>query len=269
MDAFFIPVVLAAVIGGSSASLAGVYVVGMRIPFISVCMSHAAMLGAVFGSLFGFSVELCALFAAVLSAIFLGVLPSERLRLGHDITVSILFSLSMGLIFLGIGLAKSSKAAMLGLLWGNLLFVDMAAMVKVSAAAVLLSVFVWQFSGRLKSILFSRSLSAAAGVHETLVYTLFLVVLAAVVTVNLQAVGGLMLFSLIVSPAAAAYQVSRGYRRLLITAAIFGGLSALLGFLASYYLNPPDGLPTGACIVIVSTLIFIFAAAIRYFFKTN
>jgi len=105
----------------------------------------------------------------------------------------------------------------------------------------------------------SSFLAAASGVHETLIYTLFLALCGLVLTVNLQAVGGLMIFSLISNPAAAAFQVCRGFRAICLTSTALGAASALGGFLAAYWLD----LPTGACIVLLSTAIFLSALAWR------
>ena len=69
----------------------------------------------------------------------------------------------------------------------------------------------------------------------------------------------LMIFSLITNPAAAAYQICRGHRAVVVASTLFGVLSAVGGFIASYYLN----LPTGACIVLTSTLLFALAALSR------
>jgi len=55
---------------------------------------------------------------------------------------------------------------------------------------------------------------------------------------------------------AAAYEVCTGHRSVLIDAVGFGMLSALVGFVVSFYLD----LPTGACIVIISAAIFALAA---------
>ena len=68
-----------------------------------------------------------------------------------------------------------------------------------------------------------------------------------------------MIFSLITNPAAAAYQLCRGHRAVVCTSTFFGMLSAVGGFVVSYYAN----LPTGACIVLASTAIFALAAACR------
>ena len=53
MDPYFVKVILAAVIGGASISLMGTIIVGMKIPFLGIYISHGAMVGAVFGSLLG------------------------------------------------------------------------------------------------------------------------------------------------------------------------------------------------------------------------
>ena len=110
-------------------------------------------------------------------------------------------------------------------------------------------------------MLFSRTMASATGVHETFVYALFLGLCGLVLAVNLPLVGGLMIFSLITNPAAAAYQVCRGHRAVVIAATLFGILSAVGGFVVSYYAN----LPTGACIVLTSALVFALAALYRAF----
>jgi ABC-type Mn2+/Zn2+ transport system permease subunit len=112
------------------------------------------------------------------------------------------------------------------------------------------------FDKELKAILFSRSLAMATGKHTTLVYFLFLCFCGLILAINLKAVGGLLIFSLLVCPAASAYQACRGYTAVIIASMIFGVLSTVLGFTASYYLN----MPTGACIVITSSLIFAISS---------
>lgn len=68
-----------------------------------------------------------------------------------------------------------------------------------------------------------------------------------------------MIFSIVTCPAAAAYQICTGHRSVVIAATVFGMLSALIGFMVSFYLD----LPTGACIVLVSAAIFALAALYR------
>jgi ABC-type Mn2+/Zn2+ transport system permease subunit len=60
-----------------------------------------------------------------------------------------------------------------------------------------LALFVLLFRKELRAILFSRLHAAAAGVHVGLVWTAFLILTSAVLTVDFQTVGGLMIYSLI------------------------------------------------------------------------
>ena len=130
----------------------------------------------------------------------------------------------------------------------------------IAVLAVALLLFVVLFHKEMKILLFSRSIAAATGVHESFVYCLFLTLCGIILAINMPLVGGLMIFSLITCPAAAAYQICTGYISVIITSTLLGMISALAGFLFSYYLD----LPTGACIVIVSVLIFFLAT----FYKT-
>lgn len=262
MDPFFYKVMWAGVVAGASTGMLGVYVVGMRIPFLGVCVAHAALAGAVFGSLLGLSREMLmlpALGGAVTTALLLGLLDPDRLRADTNVVLSILFSLSMGLAFLGIGLFSRfgrSNNDVLGLLWGNLLFCDQRDVLIMSATGAAALLYVMIFAKEMRAIMFSRSQALAAGIQVALVWTGFLILTSAVLTVNFQTVGGLMIYSLMANPAAAAFQLVRGHGPALAVAVLLGALSGLGGFLVAYYLD----LPVGAVIVVLSSLLVVVAA---------
>jgi manganese/iron transport system permease protein len=240
-------IILAALLGGASAGLLGVFVVGMRMPFLAVGAAHFALAGAVFGELVGLPHGPCAFAGAVAGAGALGAVMQRR-ALDPNIALGTLFSLSMGLAFLGIGLAEGPKSSLLGLLWGSLLFVNASQLSWIALSAAALVVFALVFDRRLRVLLFSRELASAIFPSGALL-GLFLVLASGVITVNLETVGGLMLYSLIANPAVAALRVATSYRTALTLGSVFGALSALGGFLAAYWLD----LPAGACIVLVSS----------------
>ena len=101
----------------------------------------------------------------------------------------------------------------------------------------------------------------AAGIRVTAVWSGFLVLTAATLTVNFQTVGGLMIYSLISNPAAAAFQVTRGCRRTMFLSAVFGAVSGLGGFLIA----AATDLPSGAVIVLVSSALVGVAAVLARF----
>jgi manganese/iron transport system permease protein len=258
VDPFFYLILFSGAVAGASTGLLGVYIVGMRIPFIGICISHAAMAGTIFACLLSLNPTLGAIAASMTVSMSLTAIRPEKSRLDTNVGLAILFSLMLGLTFLALGLVQESRSEVLSLLWGSILFVRRDTAILITIMGAVLAIFAAVFNKELKVLLFSRAIAAATGVHESLVYCLFLALCGIIVSVNIQIIGGLMIFSLITNPAAAAYQVCRGHKSVVITATLFGMLTAVVGILISFYLD----LPTGACIVICSTV--IFAGAVLY-----
>jgi len=256
MDSYFYLVILAGLIAGASTALLGVYIVGMRLPFIGTCISHAAMAGAVLSVCLGWESFWTPVVFSMVVAAMLALIDPERTRLDPNVALAILFNLMLGLTFLAIGLTQRSRAELLGLLWGSLLFVDSRSVLTITGFAAVLALFAAVFAKELKAIVFSRSIASATGIHATAVYACLLALCGMVLAVNLPLIGGLLIFSLMTAPAAAAYQLCRGHRSVVLVAMVFGMLSAVVGFLLSYLLD----WPTGACIVLVSTALFAFSA---------
>ena len=265
MDPFFIKVIFAGIVGGASIALMGTVIVGMRIPFLGMYISHGAMVGAVFGSLLGFSEVPSALVGALGSALILGSMTPTDFKQGENVAVGILFSISMGLVFLGMGLAQEGRSEMLSLMWGNLLFTTMRSLFVICAISVVLVLFFVVFAKEIRAIVFSRVLAAASGISETFIWVLFLVLSGLIITFNLRIVGGLMIYALMTNPPAAAFRLCRGFTKAAVLSSIFGAASGLGGFLISYYLSihMKFDAPLGACIALFSAAIYIAAVLIQ------
>ena len=265
MDPFFYKIIFAGAIAGASTGLLGVYIIGMRMPFIGTCISHAAMAGTIFASLLHLPPTAGAIAASMITSMSLAAIRPHKTRLDTNVGMAILFSLMLGLTFLGIGMVKDSRSEVLALLWGSILFVKTPTVIVITAMALLLAVFTILFNKEMKVLLFSRSIASATGVHDMFVYCAFLAICGLILSVNLKMIGGLMIFSLITNPAAAAYQICKGHKSVVLTSTFFGMLSALTGFLVSFYFD----LPTGACIVVMSTIIFALSAIYKTLFQTD
>ena len=259
------PVMVGGAVAGASTGMLGVYIIGMRIPFLGVCVSHAALAGAVFGSLFGLTGPMLlmpALAGAIVTAMLLGLLEPETTRIDINVLMGLLFTLSMGLAFLGIGLFAKyniSDNDVRNLLWGSLIFCRWNHVALMSAVAVVQVAFVVLFYKEMRAIMFSRVHAAAAGVHVTFIWTIFLILTAAVLTVNFQTIGGLMIYSLMANPAAAAFLLVKGHGKALAVAVLLGAASGVGGFLIAAVTD----LSTGAMIVIVSSVLVGIAAIVN------
>lgn len=262
---FWMPVMVGALVAGASMGMMGTVVVGMRAPFLGVCVSHAALAGAVFASLAGagqVGMLAAALGGSTITALALGLADPDRLKMDTNVMLGLLFTTSMGLAFLGIGLHQRlgiSDHDVRALLWGSLLLCDWPTVGLTAAVLAVAAAFMAGCHKELRAMMFSRRLATASGVAVTGVWVGFLLLISATVTVSFQAVGGLMIYSLMANPAAAAFQLVRGYGRTLALATALGAVSGLGGFLIS----AATDLPTGAVIVLLSAALVAVAAMIR------
>lgn len=260
---FWAPVMLGGTLAGASNGIVGVFVVGMRLPFLGVCVSHAALAGAVFAALCGLSGQwllLPALGAALLVALLLGHLDPNRLRVDSQAMLAVLFTLSMGLAFLGIGLFSvfgRSDNEIRNLLWGSVALARWSDLRWMAAATGLVLAYVTVFAKELRAILFCRVQAQAAGIHVSLIWSGFLALTSAVLTVSFQSVGGLMIYSLMTCPAIAAFQLTRGYAATLRASALIGGFCGISGFLLAAWID----LPTGATTVLLASLCVVMSLA--------
>jgi len=258
------PVLLGGLVAGGSTGLLGSFIVAMRIPFLGICVAHAALAGAVFGNLAGLEGQMLllpALIGSAATAILLGLLDKEHRGTDTNVLMGVLFSLSMGLAFLGIGMFSTlgkSDHEIRNLLWGSLIFCRWNDLTLMTLSAAAMILFVILFYKEMRAIMFSRELARASGIHVALVWTLFLILTSLILTVNFQTVGGLMIYSLMANPAAAAFQLTKGFGRVIILSAILGGISGVGGFLIAALTD----LPVGAVIVLLSSLLVAAGAAI-------
>ncbi len=246
--------ILAAFLGGVACATVGVFVVLMGISFIGVCLSHAAFAGALLAVLLGFDPLLGAFLFSMGVAAIIGPL-ANRGELNLDTSIGVLFSLMLGLAFIFMGLMPGPKTEMLGLLWGSILTVSRTDLMLLGIVAVVVVGIVILFYKEIQAVIFNRDIALAVGIPASLIMYGILFLTGSTITVSLSPIGGLLIFSLIINPAAAAYQLTYSLKWTFILAALFGVVSGWLGLLASYWLD----VPSGAAIIVASSVIFAIA----------
>lgn len=247
--------ILATFLAGIACSTIGVFVVLLHMPFIGVAMSHAAFAGGLLGILLGFDPMLGALLFSMAAAAVIGPLADHG-ELSPETSLGIIFSLMLGVAFLIIGLIPSTRSEALGLLWGSVLTVTRGDIILLAIVACLIVGLVAVFFKEIQATIFNRQIALAVGLPATVILYVILFMTGATVTVSLNSIGGLLIFSLILNPAAAAYQLTYSMKKMFFLAGAFGVVSGWVGLLLSYYLN----IPSGATIVITSSVIFMLAA---------
>jgi manganese/iron transport system permease protein len=248
--------ILAGVLGGVTCAVVGVFVVTMHLSFIGVCIAHAAFAGALLGLWLGFNPLIGALLFSLAAAAVIGPV-ADRGELNPDTSIGIIFSLMLGLAFLFMGLMHGARTEVLNLLWGSILTVNRQDMIFLAATTAAIVGLVAAFYKEIQAVICHREVALAVGIPATIIFYGLLFSTGVTVTASLQSIGGLLIFSLILNPAAAAYQLTYSLKRMILIAVGFGVLSCWVGLAVSYFFD----LPSGAAIVITSTIIFGLATA--------
>ncbi len=247
--------ILTAFLGGIACGSIGVFVVLMHMPFIGVCMAHAAFAGALLGLLLGFNPLIGAFIFSLLAAAVVGPL-ADRGQLSPETSVGVIFSLMLGLAFLFMGLMPGTKSGALELLWGSILTNTRGDVIILAVVAVLVIGLILLFYKEIQATIFHRGMALSVGIPATAILYGILFLTGATITATLRSIGGILIFSLILNPAAAAYQLTYSMKKMFLLSAGFGVLSGWLGLLFSYLFD----IPSGATIVVTSSVIFLLAA---------
>ena len=107
---------LASILIGATCSIVGVFVVLQGLSFIGAGIAHAAFAGVALAFLIGSNPFILAIIFSLIMVWLSGVL-SEKGSLNLDATIGILFSLTMALAVLFIGLMKQYNADLYGYLF--------------------------------------------------------------------------------------------------------------------------------------------------------
>jgi len=122
-------------------------------------------------------------------------------------------------------------------------------------ATLLTFLFYFFFWREIYIVTFSQDIARASGYNVELITFLAMNIVSLVVTLSIKAVGALLVFSLLVMPAASAYRFSRSYGEFFLLSVTFGFLSSFLGILLSFTFD----IPSGAAITLISFLIFLLS----------
>ncbi len=251
---FFRYAVLACVFGGGGLSLIGVFVTLMDIPFLGISMSHSAFLGAVAGLLFGFDPLLGAMVACAGSGLLVGPI-ADRAGSSSNSILAVIFSATMGLAFLLLARIPGPKSEALNLIWGSILTISGREIVVLAVIFSLALILLVVFFKEMSAVLFNREIAAASGVPEKLFYYGVILIAGLLISASLDIVGGLLIFSLLVNPPGAAYQLTYRLKTMFILSAFFGMASCFAGLYISWQFD----VPTGAVIVLCSSGIYLLA----------
>jgi ABC-type Mn2+/Zn2+ transport system permease subunit len=248
---------LAALIVGGLCSTLGTYVVLRKLSFIGDGLAHASFAGIVIAYLRGGSFWIGAAIATIVTALGIGFVH-RRANVSLDTAIGVLFTAAFAL---GVFLMSRSTRATLDLqsfLFGSILGVSRDDLFIVLGLGFVVALVIGALWRPLLYTSFDPVVAQASGIREGLVDNALLVILALTIIVSLQLVGIVLVAALLVTPAAAAAQLTKRFVPMMLLSATFGIFASVAGLYASFQLHAASG----ATIVLLATVIFFVALGI-------
>ncbi len=245
---------LAALVVGALCSTIGTYVVLRKLSFIGDGIAHASFAGIVIAYLRGLDYFVGSTAVAVATALAIGFV-NRRGNVSLDTAIGVLFT---GAFALGVFLMSrlpNYSVDLQGFLFGNILAVDASDLRFMLVLAVFVAIVLGLMYRALLFTSFDPVVAQASGIRTELVDYVLLVLLALTIVISIQSVGIVLVAALLVTPPAAAAQLTRRFTHMLALSVAIGAACAVLGLYASYYMHAASG----ATIVLLATLVFFLA----------
>lgn len=224
--------------------------------FAGHALAHTGFTGATAAVLIGVS-PLWGLVAFTVGAgVAMGLL-GERIS-GRDVAIGMVLSLSLGLGLLFLHFYTTYATAATAVLFGNVLAIQKQTLVALLGLGVMALGALAVIARPLLFASLQPELAEARGVRLTLVGTLFLVIVAIATAEAAQIVGVLLVFTLMVGPAAAAQRLTASIPGGILLSIVFALVEALGGITLAYYTDWPSSF----CITALAALIYFIASAL-------
>lgn len=259
---FFQHALLGSLLASIACGIIGTYIVTRRLVFISGGITHASFGGIGIGLFAGIPPILSAAVFSVLSAFGVEWL-SKRSDMREDSAIAVFWTLGMaiGIIFsfLSPGFAPDLSA----FLFGNILTITQADLAALGVIALSLICFFSLFIHPIICIAFDREFARSQGIPVRVFEYILMMFIALTIVACLRMVGIVLAISLLTIPQMSANLFTNNFKRIILLSIAIGLLSCLGGLMISYFLN----VPSGACIIFFSILIYIVCKLIVTLFR--
>lgn len=248
----------AAILTGMVCAVVGVYVVVRGMAFFGDALAHSILPGVAVGYLITGGAREPMFWwgtgTAVLVSLAIGAV-SKGARIKQDTAIGIIFA---GMFALGIAIISTVKSYTVDLthfLFGDVLGVSGNQLLLIGVFSALILLLVIAFYKEFLVLTFDPTLAATLRVPMRVFEYLQLVLIALTIAVSFQAVGVALMVAMLVTPAAAAYLLTKRLPVMMVLAAVIASGSGVIGLYLSYYVN----VASGPAIVLVATLFFVLA----------
>ncbi|WP_428981475.1 metal ABC transporter permease [Nocardia brasiliensis] len=248
--------VLAAALLGLLSGVIGPLIISRQMSFAVHGTSELSLTGAAAALLAGIGVGVGAIAGSVVAAVLFGLLGTRARERDSVIAVVLSFGLGLSVLFLWLGPDRAGSK--FSLLTGQVVSVGNGGLGLLGASTIgVLAVLAIVY----RPLLFASSdpeVAIARGVPVRALSIVFAVLLGITAAFGVQIVGALLVLALLITPAAAAAQLTADPVRATVLAVVFAEIAAVGGILLS--LAP--GVPVSTFVTTLSFLIYVICRVV-------
>jgi zinc/manganese transport system permease protein len=235
------------------SGMVGYFLVLRGQTFAGHALAHVGFTGATGAVLIGIA-PLWGLLAMTMAAgVGMGFMGEEVAQ--RDVAIGLVLALALGLGLLFLHYFTSFATQVTALLFGNVLAVERGTVFVLLALGIVSLAALAAISRPLLFASLQPEMAEAKGVSLRLYSVLFLAIVALATAECAQIVGVLLVFALMVGPAAAAHRLTRRVGTGVLLSAVLALAEAWLGITAAFYTD----WPTSFCIVATSAAVYLLA----------
>jgi zinc/manganese transport system permease protein len=219
------------------AGVTGYFVVLRRSAFTAHAFSEIGFAGASGAILLGIAPTAGLLVGSILGGLTIAALGRRAANRDTQIGIVLAFALGLGLLF--ISLYRAFDTAAISILFGEILGISSGQVLLTAIAAVVILVVVGVLYRPLLFASLDEDVAEAKGMPMLFLGTAFLLVVAVAVSFAVQVTGVLLIFSLMVTPAATAQYLSRRPMWGMLLSVGIALMATWVGLLVGFYTPYP------------------------------
>ncbi|GAA1805400.1 metal ABC transporter permease [Nesterenkonia flava] len=250
---FMVHALAAAVIASTVCGLLSAWLVLMGWSLMGEAIAHSVLPGVVLAYIFGAPMALGALIFGLLAVLIIGGLNRSTV-LKRDTTLGVVFTtlFALGLVLIS---RTPSQTHLQHILFGNVLGTSLSTLVQIAVLAAVTATVLLVKRRDFTLLAFDRTHAHTIGLPVGVLSAVLLVLLAITTVTALQTLGVILVVAMLIIPGAAGFLVARTFGLMLTVSALVGGLAAVLGVYASWWLD----VSTGGAIVLSASALFALA----------
>ena len=260
---FMVRALIASSIVGLICPLMGMFIVFKRLSLIGDSLSHIALSGIAGATILGVNPILGSLVASSIAAVMIDKLR-VNLKEYADLSIAIIMALGIGIS--GILISVSNvNFDLFSFMYGSIGTVNKDDITIIIITAIIIVLFIKLFFKELLYITFDEENAKFSKIPVKFINTIFMILVAASITITLRIVGVLLVSSLIAIPVATSLKVAKSFKNAMCYSVLFGEIAIISGVISSFYLN----LAPGGTIVIISVAQLLIVSILNKVLNKN